>query len=121
MMYGVELRNPFLDHRLTELSFMISANRKITNGYTKYCLRQAASSMLPQDIAFHIKRQVQTPQREWLKTELNEDESYKCVMCLYTVWKIVYEHKEEDVVSIEETLHALDAIVKAGKVPIFKT
>jgi len=70
MMYGIELRNPFLDHRLTELSFMISANRKLTNGFTKFCLRQAASTVLHQEIAFHIKRQVQTPQREWLRTSL---------------------------------------------------
>ena len=70
MKYGVELRNPFLDHRLAELSYRISANRKVANGYTKYCLRQTASSILPQDVAFHIKRQVQTPQREWLRTSL---------------------------------------------------
>jgi len=67
MMFGVELRVPFLDHRLLELSFQIPAHRKIAKGYTKYCLRAGMERKLPHEICYHIKRQLQTPQGEWLR------------------------------------------------------
>lgn len=70
MMYGVELRVPFLDHRLVELSFGIDAKDKLSGGYTKMCLRQQMQGRLPDETCLHVKRQVQTPQREWLRGAL---------------------------------------------------
>lgn len=70
MMFGVELRVPFLDHRLVELSFRIPARRKLARGYTKQCLREHMAGRLPQDTCFHIKRHIQTPQKDWLRGAL---------------------------------------------------
>lgn len=70
MMYGVELRVPFLDHRLLELSFQIPASRKMVAGYTKNCLRTGIGKRLPREICYHVKRQIQTPQGEWLRGAL---------------------------------------------------
>lgn len=70
MMFGVELRVPFLDHRLVELSFQISPERKLAHGYTKYCLREHMVGILPQETCFHVKRQIQTPQKDWLRGAL---------------------------------------------------
>jgi len=70
MMHGVELRVPFLDHRVVEQSFAIPADRKIRGGYTKACLRDWMADRLPREISHHVKRQVQTPQREWLRGAL---------------------------------------------------
>jgi asparagine synthetase B (glutamine-hydrolysing) len=70
MMHGVELRVPFLDHRLVELSFSISPEKKLVGGFTKFYLRQRMAGRLPDEIGFHVKRQVQTPQREWLRGTL---------------------------------------------------
>jgi len=67
MMFGVELRVPFLDHRLLELAFQIPAHRKMAEGYTKYCLRAGMEKKLPREICYHVKRQIQTPQGEWLR------------------------------------------------------
>jgi asparagine synthase (glutamine-hydrolysing) len=67
MMHGVELRVPYLDHRLIELAFRIPPERKLVNGYTKVPLRKWMNGRLPDEITWHVKRQVQTPQREWLR------------------------------------------------------
>jgi asparagine synthase (glutamine-hydrolysing) len=67
MMHGVELRVPYLDHRLIELAFRIPPKRKLVNGYTKVPLRKWMNGRLPDEITWHVKRQVQTPQREWLR------------------------------------------------------
>lgn len=70
MMHGVELRVPFLDHRLVELSFGISPEALLNSGYTKACFRKRMEDRLPLETCYHVKRQVQTPQREWLRTAL---------------------------------------------------
>lgn len=70
MMFGVELRVPFLDHRLVELAFSIPPETKLGDGYTKLCLRRHMEAALPREISFHVKRQIQTPQREWLRGAL---------------------------------------------------
>ncbi|MFC1498526.1 asparagine synthase-related protein, partial [Verrucomicrobiota bacterium] len=70
MMNGVELRVPFLDHRLVELSLRIPPELLLSEGYTKVYLRKIMTGQLPEETCFHVKRQVQTPQREWLRGPL---------------------------------------------------
>jgi asparagine synthase (glutamine-hydrolysing) len=70
MMHSIELREPFLDHRLFELALRQPEDRKIRNGIQKYLLRQIALEMVPSALVGHTKRAVQTPQREWLKGPL---------------------------------------------------
>lgn len=72
MMYGEELREPFLDHRLFELALRQPAERKINAGVHKALLRQLARPILPQNIAQAPKRPLQTPQREWLRGPLRD-------------------------------------------------
>jgi asparagine synthase (glutamine-hydrolysing) len=70
MRASVELREPFLDHRLVELAFRQPEERKIRGGTGKWLLRQAARALVPAGIALAPKRPLQTPQREWLRGEL---------------------------------------------------
>ena len=70
MMYSIELREPFLDHRLFELAFRQPPKFKIKNGTHKWLLRQIAIDLLPAGIIEAPKRPLQTPQREWLRNEL---------------------------------------------------
>jgi len=72
MMHSTELREPFLDHRLFELSFRQPPERKIRNGVHKWLLRQIASDLLPQGVVEAPKRPLQTPQREWLRGQLRD-------------------------------------------------
>jgi asparagine synthase (glutamine-hydrolysing) len=72
MMYSTELREPFLDYRLVELAFSLPLNFKIREGQTKYMLREIAAEYLADDLVFAPKRALQTPQREWLATDLKQ-------------------------------------------------
>jgi asparagine synthase (glutamine-hydrolysing) len=72
MMYGTELREPFLDYRLVELAFSQPRNIKIKNGIAKWMLRDLVKHFLGSDIAFSPKRPLQTPQREWLSGDLKD-------------------------------------------------
>ncbi|KIA85248.1 asparagine synthase (glutamine-hydrolyzing) [Flavobacterium sp. AED] len=70
MMYSTELREPFLDYRLVEFAFSLPLDFKIKSGVTKFMLREIASQYLADDLVFAPKRPLQTPQREWLATDL---------------------------------------------------
>ena len=70
MRASIELRDPFLDHRLFELALRQPSDRKIVNGTRKWLLRRMTSKMLPQGVVEAPKRALQTPQREWLRGPL---------------------------------------------------
>ncbi len=70
MRCSIELREPFLDHRLFELALRQPPERKICEGTRKWMLRRIARQLLPHEIVEAPKRPVQTPQREWLRGPL---------------------------------------------------
>ena len=70
MANSLEIRVPFLDHRLVEYSFSMPADQKIRAGVQKVLLRRVMQEQIPEINRDHVKRQVQTPQREWLSTTL---------------------------------------------------
>lgn len=72
MASSVELREPFLDHRLMELALRQPASRTIGRGERKYLLRRIADQVAPPSVSRAPKRPVQTPQREWLRGPLRE-------------------------------------------------
>ncbi len=77
MQYSTELREPFLDHRMFELALRQPPERKIQNGVRKAMLRQISQRLVPNGVSEAPKRPMQTPQREWLRGELNEWASEK--------------------------------------------
>lgn len=70
MAASVELREPFLDHRLVELALVQPSHRKIDGETGKVTLRRLAMDILPDGIRTAPKRPLQTPQREWLRGPL---------------------------------------------------
>lgn len=72
MAHSVELRVPFLDHKLVEFACAIPTNKLINDHSGKIILRQILSKRLGSTIAFAPKRSVQTPQREWMKSEFKD-------------------------------------------------
>ena len=72
MSYSVEVREPYLDHRIIELGLRQPVNRKLKDGTGKYLVRNLATRILKNPISGLLKRPVQTPQREWLKGGLNK-------------------------------------------------
>lgn len=72
MMYGTELREPFLDYELVEYVFSRPTSFKIKNGIQKWMLRKIAEKFLEKDLVLAPKRPLQTPQREWLSEDLKD-------------------------------------------------
>jgi asparagine synthase (glutamine-hydrolysing) len=70
MRASIELREPFMDHRLFELALKQPRERKIENGTRKKLLREVARRLITRSIVEAPKRPVQTPQREWLRGPL---------------------------------------------------
>jgi asparagine synthase (glutamine-hydrolysing) len=70
MAANLEVRVPFLNHELVELSAKIPSNLKIKGIKRKYILKRAAESLLPKDIIYRKKAGFSAPVRSWLRTTL---------------------------------------------------
>ncbi len=66
---GVELHTPFSDVRLFNVARRIPAEYKFMNEQNKYVFRLAASSRLPDEVAFRRKVGFAVPVRKWLADE----------------------------------------------------
>jgi asparagine synthase (glutamine-hydrolysing) len=68
MANGVEVRSPFLDHRLVSYTFSLPWQSKLSKGLTKTILRDAMLPYLPKAIYNRrSKMGFQTPIVDWLK------------------------------------------------------
>ena len=72
MAYGCELRPVFLDHELVTFFFSLPDDFLINENVNKKILRDLMSKKIPSQTAFALKRQVQSPQREWFRDDLKE-------------------------------------------------
>jgi len=70
MAHSLEIRVPFLDHRLVELAFTIPSNLKLRGFKTKYILKKAFQDLLPAEILHRPKQGFSAPVGEWIKHEL---------------------------------------------------
>lgn len=70
MAHGLEVRNPFLDHRLVNAALSLTPELKIKNGWNKYVLRKAISELPPEIRWRKDKKGFTTPDNSWLKHEL---------------------------------------------------
>ena len=74
MAFGVEVRLPYLDHRLVEFVFSLPSGFKIKGGYSKYIHRKAMENSLPGEICWRKdKMSYQVPQDQWLKKKKTKD------------------------------------------------
>lgn len=68
MAHGVEVRLPFLQHKLVEFVFSLPSGYKIHEGWTKWILRKATEKMLPQEIGWRTdKIGYEPPQQQWME------------------------------------------------------
>jgi asparagine synthase (glutamine-hydrolysing) len=68
-----EIRLPFLDSRLIDLSLRAPDSYKLRRGWTKYAFRTAMQRLLPPQVAWRKdKKGFSNPQGEWLKHELRQ-------------------------------------------------
>jgi len=70
MSHSIEARVPFLDHRIVEFSTALKAHQKMPDGKTtKYILKKAIESILPNEIIYRKKQGFAAPVEEWLRNE----------------------------------------------------
>jgi asparagine synthase (glutamine-hydrolysing) len=71
MAASVELRVPFLDHRLVEFAARLPVSLKIRNGETKFLLKKVMEPYLPRDVIYRTKAGFPVPVSDWFKSGLN--------------------------------------------------
>ncbi len=68
MAFSLETRLPFLDYRLVEKVASFPLNQKMSNGWTKFVLREAMRGILPEKIRSRkSKLGFATPEDRWIK------------------------------------------------------
>ncbi|ATH06725.1 asparagine synthase (glutamine-hydrolyzing) [Halobacteriovorax marinus] len=70
MSYGLEGREPFLDHRLIELAAQMKVDFKQKGGVAKWPLRQIVHKYVPTDLMERQKMGFSVPMENWLRGEL---------------------------------------------------
>ncbi len=70
MAHSLEVRPPFLDHRLVDFAASLPAHLKIKGGTTKRVLRELVSKKLPPEIMNRPKEGLDIPAHEWLRDSL---------------------------------------------------
>ena len=68
MAASVEIRMPFLDHRLVDYTFSLPWHSKVRNGYTKSILRDSVKELIPNEVVYRkSKLGFNTPTANWVK------------------------------------------------------
>jgi asparagine synthase (glutamine-hydrolysing) len=70
MAHSLEVRTPFLDHRLVERMFTVPPELKIHEGDTKHLLKQVARCYLPEELITRPKEGFVEPAVYWIGNEL---------------------------------------------------
>lgn len=71
MRHALEVRVPFLDHRLMEYCATIPPEMKMKWFRKKYLLKRAVEPLLPKEVIRHRKQGFVGPTDRWLRTDLN--------------------------------------------------
>jgi asparagine synthase (glutamine-hydrolysing) len=72
MAHGLEVRVPFLDHRVVELSMNIPTSMKISGDNRKLILKRSMETMVPRKFLKRRKQGFSAPVGKWLGDDLKE-------------------------------------------------
>jgi asparagine synthase (glutamine-hydrolysing) len=72
MAHSLEVRAPFLDHRLAELMNRVAFDTKLPRGRQKYLLRKAMERYFPADFLWRKKQGFSVPLGYWFKDSLGD-------------------------------------------------
>jgi asparagine synthase (glutamine-hydrolysing) len=70
MACGLEVRPPFLDHRVVEFCYSLPSRAKLRGLTTKWLLKSAMRERLPPGIAMRAKQGFSIPMKNWIRGEL---------------------------------------------------
>ncbi|HEY3127948.1 MAG TPA: asparagine synthase (glutamine-hydrolyzing) [Acidobacteriota bacterium] len=104
MANALELRVPFLDHKLVEFVSALPVEFKIRHGRGKFLLRETMNGIVPQAIIKRPKKGFPIPTAPWLRRQLrdftrevllSEDSACRLYMDPTVLREIVQEHEKE--------------------------
>jgi asparagine synthase (glutamine-hydrolysing) len=73
MANGVEIRMPFMDHRLVSFAFSLPWTAKIRNGFSKAIIRDAVADLMPKEVAYRkTKIGFHSPMTDWMRGPLKQ-------------------------------------------------
>ena len=72
MAASLELRVPFLDHKLVEFAWQLPVGMKLNGGTGKYVLKEAVGDLLPAEIIHRRKMGFPVPLDSWFRNDLAE-------------------------------------------------
>ncbi|WP_026676692.1 asparagine synthase (glutamine-hydrolyzing) [Fictibacillus gelatini] len=72
MAHSLELRVPFLDKEVFKVASQLHPDITVTNGTTKYALREAMKGIVPDSVLYRRKLGFPVPIRHWLKNEIHD-------------------------------------------------
>lgn len=72
MLHSLEVRVPFLDHKLVEYAFSLPGEVKLMGKETKWILKDTFHDLLPADILYRRKHGFDVPVGEWFRHELRD-------------------------------------------------
>ena len=87
MSAGVEIRMPYLDHRLVEFAFSLPNDYKFRGGYTKAIVRSAGKHIMPEKILKNkikigwsapMNQWISGPWRQWILDEISSQDFMNC-------------------------------------------
>ena len=70
MAHSLEVRPPFLDHRIVEFAARLPVDLKIRGNKLKFVLRELMKSRLPRSVVERPKEGFDIPAHHWLRTTL---------------------------------------------------
>lgn len=73
MQHGIEIRNPFLDHRIVNYALNLTSSEKINKSSQKIILRKQFEQLLPKEIFLRAKKGFELPLWKWLNRELKSE------------------------------------------------
>ena len=72
MAHGLEVRVPFLDHRIAEFAFSLPFDQKINDKLRKRIIQESFRSLLPEELFNRPKHGFEVPILKWFRNELND-------------------------------------------------
>jgi len=72
MAFGLEIRPPFLDHRVVEVCYSLPTAMKLRGFKTKWLLKHSLQDLLPPGIAHRKKQGFSFPMKNWMLGKLKD-------------------------------------------------
>ena len=106
MANGLEVRVPFLDHRVVSLAFQMEQDLKIRGNQRKIVLREAFREYLPEELYSRPKHGFEVPLLDWFRNELSSELDQFVFNQQLIDSQGIFEWKQ--IARIKKKLHSID-------------